>query len=531
MTYFRQTKNQAKQKRVPRFRLWKTAVYFPIFLFVWVLLSSGRVWHANADQAARVEVTEREVSMQHWRLSRWQNGQAVCDLYLEHPNSPDLDEVYEICGYDTYVAWANTPACSGAANGNTTQCSGLFLKYAGTERVVLKEEVELPELSMRVDALNCAAGDWCDERLSLKFSGEEPLEGYQVTQIHVQIGGRERTCKADSCEFRMPVTGEQGVWVEYWADSSYGDQSDHSWVRLRNVEEDDLYRVDILGDEWVDSAPAASVTWNLFPAIGHSMSEFLAQPLTSDFLMTTKRYAFLSGNLIRWGYVDASTCPAGGLLSNGNANECGEQVSASLVLSWQNRYDEAIYDSAQKFNVPARAIKGIIAQESQFWPFSTSKYELGLGNITDNGADMLLNWDVDYYLDVCQPVLGVVRCSSGFGSLTSIEQEWLRGLTLSRVGTDAEVDLIAASLQASSMQTSQLVKNITGYDPWTVTSYEDMWSLTIGNYYAGAGCIANGLETTWAQEKPLKWENITKNFLGDCTGAENYVNQVMILSQ
>ena len=58
------------------------------------------------------------------------------------------------------------------------------------------------------------------------------------------------------------------------------------------------------------------------------------------------------------------------------------------ILEWQNRYDQAIFNSSNLLNVPLRLLKGVIAQESQFWPLSDDDEEFGLGRVTDYGLSI-----------------------------------------------------------------------------------------------------------------------------------------------
>jgi hypothetical protein len=239
--------------------------------------------------------------------------------------------------------------------------------------------------------------------------------------------------------------------------------------------------------------------------------------------------------LIKSGYVDAKSCPWGGLTETGAANPCGEKAAADRVLEWQNKSDKQIYTAALKYNVPARVVKGIIAQESQFWHVSNSPYELGLGMVTENGVDMLLLWNPEYFLAICQPLYQEARCSKGYSYLLAEEKTMLRRILLDKVGTDEEIDLLAAILLASATQTNQLVKNTTLNSVSEGVSFEDMWKISIGNYYSGSGCLGTAMQTIMKNTSPEKstinWEAITDQLSGDCLLAKDYVNKVFELSQ
>ena len=79
--------------------------------------------------------------------------------------------------------------------------------------------------------------------------------------------------------------------------------------------------------------------------------------------------------------------------------------------------------------------------------------------LTEDGADLLLTWNVDYYLDVCIPYLGETSCGSGYTNLSDHHREYLRGLAMQTIGTDAEIHLLADTLIAACGQAGQIVKN------------------------------------------------------------------------
>jgi hypothetical protein len=494
-----------------------------VFLYTlgWLHIDNSLI--VLAEQEQRIILREREVVKSHWQLAKWSDGDLVCNLFIDHDQQPSIEDVLDKCGYDIYFSWVTTPSCQPAINGgNVSQCKGLFLSYEGTAVVLVEELVELPSPSVRVEIANCTPGGTCDARPKLNFIGNEPVLAYEITEIHVRIGESEKMCEEQSCELRMPITDVKGVWVEFWAVSDYGDESEHEFILLRNVEigDSEIYRIDILGEGWDAYAPSGSTIWYLFPDLEHQLTSLLEQPFISGYLSTTNRYIYLAGNLINFGYADASDCPSGGLIA-----------AAEEVLLWQNQYDDVIYQAALKYNIPARALKGIIAQETQFWPHSESKEELGLGKITENGADLLLTWNVEYYLSVCVPLFGQIGCAGGYANLYPAEQEMLRGTALSRVGTDQEIDVLAATLLASAAQINQLVENVTAKSAREVTTYEDMWSMTIGNYHSGAGCVGTAMQTAWDNNQSMDWETVTGYLLGGCQSASDYVVRVQELSK
>jgi hypothetical protein len=224
-------------------------------------------------------------------------------------------------------------------------------------------------------------------------------------------------------------------------------------------------------------------------------------------LKTAEHLYYLSGKLIFTGKVDARGCEQGGLLDNGSANACGEQRAFSTAVEWQNQYNVSIEAAGDAYRLPARVLKGIIAQESQFWPEPGIEFEYGLGSLSENGIDTLFTWDTPSYLAVCLPALGEDACQTGYDHLSPDQRAYLRGLALRAIGTDQEIDLIARTLKACSVQVGQMVRNETDQAPGKVTTYEDLWNLTIANYHAGAGCMAEGISKLVEGEQAISYEN------------------------
>ena len=489
----------------------------------------------KAEENKRILIRNQEVLANHWRLSNWKDQISVCDIYVSHDHQPTANEIQAYCGEDTYQTWLTTPPCDAAlSGGNVAACNGIFIGYKGKDLHVVKETVELPQVSLRVESVNCDPGGWCDERAILRFIGEEPLIDHKITSLHVKIGNSVKNCDSDTCELRMPITNENGVQVEYWAISDFGDQSGTGSFLLRNVPDknrEDTFRFDLMGYGLNVTAPAGTMLWMLLPTLNHPDATVLEKPASIANLQTNNRFLYLAGKLILTGIVDGKTCSGFGLLDNNTANPCGEELANEKVLVWQNQYDEEIYTAAEEYNVPARLLKGIIAQETQFWPHPVSSNEFGLGRITDNGADMLLAWNLPIYLEECLSNFSSDECSAGYTNMDLDDRALLRGIVLSDVGTGQEMNLLAATLSASSYQVDQMVRNVTGLPVAEVSTYEEMWKLTVANYHSGSGCVGTAMQTAWDNGEDMIWELVYPNLLGDCMGAVDYVDSVFSLAR
>jgi len=485
----------------------------------------------KAAEDSRVVEKIFVLQAQHWQLARWDDGSLVCDLYIAHYKPPSYQEVIEFCGYDTFLDWFYTPPCTEAAIGEpATECEGLLHRYIGKTDYSYKQEVEIPQIQIQVETVNCVPGEWCESIPVVRVFAMEPLQGHRILRVHVRVGGREKIYDGSDGQLPLPLTGEQGDWLEYWAESDYGDQSEHFLIKYRNYQPDSqtsFYHFDLLSAEWESQAASGSLLWGIFPPADQPLIKALEQPLTEGYLYTTNRYIYLASHLIQAGLVDITVCPNRGLYSDGSANPCGEKAAAEMVLEWQNRYNAQIFQAAVTHNIPARVLKGVLAQETQFWPTSDNPYELGLGKITENGADMLLMWHLDYYLSVCSPIYSPVGCSAGYASLTPPQQTILRHKIFDKVGTPAEIDMLAAALYASAAQVNQIIRNTTQKDPSEVTDYEDMWKFTIANYHIGSGCVGVGMENMAESGLNFTWDELANNMVGDCKNAKKYVGSVL----
>jgi hypothetical protein len=157
--------------------------------------------------------------------------------------------------------------------------------------------------------------------------------------------------------------------------------------------------------------------------------------------------------------------------------------------------------------------------------------EFGLGKLTEAGVDMLLNWNVPYFLELCLPQYGEDRCAAGYSEMEDIERESLRGQVLALIGSEREIEVLAESLAASCGQTGQLVRNISGQPLSKVTNYDELWKITLGLYHAGAGCIGDALDKDWVADDWVSWDSLISFLPRDCDLAEDYVQRVLYYGQ
>src|SRR3990172_9593805 len=165
---------------------------------------------------------------------------------------------------------------------------------------------------------------------------------------------------------------------------------------------------------------AFSKIWKAFPQRGYAVPDWLYTPTKVSELQTDEPYSYLAGKLLLNGLATAPDCPFNGLLPTGFASQCGLEKIRPQVNAWQNQFDEGIYNSAVKNAVPARLLKNIFAQESQFWlGQSDDNQHFGLGQITEGGIDPLFLSYPDYFKLVCTDVLSAETCETKYAELSN----------------------------------------------------------------------------------------------------------------
>jgi thermitase len=254
--------------------------------------------------------------------------------------------------------------------------------------------------------------------------------------------------------------------------------------------------------------------------------------------------AILAGKFINFGLVDASSCADKGLLENGAASPCGENVARNAVILWQNQFDQAILEASQQAGVPPFVIKNVIILESQLWPSSFPTIygysEYGLGHITQMGADTLLRWNTGFYNDFCIQVFSPDTCRERYALLPANQQAVLRGAVIRVLDADcsncpgmvnmkkarASIFTIASVLKANRRHTEWVIEGITGKPAAGRIEEVHLWRFTIAGYNAGPGCLANALYSSNRGGLSFSWKNVSSQFDKGCAQAIKYVDKV-----
>jgi hypothetical protein len=529
---------------------------FACLFLITSLFGIGNVHAADNVEGEKVRQATIVVTYTRyeWWLLRWSDNQLLCQVYVDHEGWPTADDVLTDCGGTIYSQWINTQPCTGLDQGQLlpSGCTGLYLYFIGSAPAEKEIKVDLPPAQVYVTLSGCTPvppENLCPMIPSLHFEGMEPLPNEQITIIHVKMDGIETACQGDTCDIPLHATRLAGTTVEFWADSSFGDASAIFTAMVRVIDSgvsttpsSGGWYVDVISTQWQGNEIATCAqVWQAFPPVG-GVPEWLSTPEDSAFLATEQPYAYLAGRLIAQGVVNASTCPSGGLLSNGYADNCGLELATPKVNEWQNQFDDQIMQVAMDTKVPAQLLKNLIAQESQFWPgvFRQPK-EFGLGQITDNGADALLLWNPSFFNQFCPLVLNQDQCSLGYLRLDADNQAILRGaLAISAdadcancefgidlTSIDTSINLVAHTMLADCEQVAQIVYNATGRIAGEISSYEELWKFTIADYHVGPGCLSYAMYTAWAAKSTMDWEHVSTHLTEPCVTVIPYVTQII----
>jgi hypothetical protein len=465
----------------------------------------------------------------HWVLALVDSAEIECHIYTVDHDEPGHEDVLGFCGMEVYQIWVEGPVCR-ENQVNNLYCPGLVLYDIGEIDQRLKTTIWLPGAEAHIELKNCNPWENCSEIPLLMVTGYEPLQNHHIKSVHIEFSGSTgQVCRNSSeCEVEFPETDQDGMDINVFVTSSYGDESEPYVFRARILPEPDgtlLFQV--LYTSWDYLAPPESVAWGIFPELGSDIAPWLLRTENVDDLATTRDFALLAGRYILRGDVDISACVYGGLTEDGGATQCGLEQAKDVIVEAQNHYDEQILAAAQYARIPPRIIKGVIAQESQFWPEWYLEGEYGLGMLTDEGIEMMLVWNPVAFLELCVPEYGADDCAWGYDSLGEYPQDYIRGLAMNAVGTDQEVKLIAQTIVGAAAQTGQLIRNVTRREPYQVLSYEEMWKITLGLYNSGAGCMYYAIDEAWDLHGQLNWGSISEYLIGDCQGAADYPNNAL----
>jgi hypothetical protein len=501
------------------------------------LTTTQRSYAENDDNSDRNKTVEINVTQYVWHLVSNRTGQVICEITVEHTNRPTYQETITICAEEIFppeptaqqlrtptpgpgVTLVPSPSPPEEPFDLAEFFQTVSYQFVNTQELVRTVQVSVAEMVVNLVVPPNPVG-----ALFISIYAYEPIQGESITEIRGSLNGWEFTCPSSRCD--VLVTSDASL--EFWALSSFGDESKHMKATLRVVTTDPGKRVEVSS-----LAPlklyqdACAADWGISSYMLPGWASFPAQP---DDLNTIKPYQYLAGKLLFSGIVKAPDCPGGGLMSSGAPNACGLDAASQAVIDWQNQFDLAIWDTSRTIGIPPRILKTLIEQESQFWPANARRlaYEYGLGQLSQAGADVVLRYDNELFNTVCNGLL--YDCSVAYGRLPSWAQATLRGGLMKLMDSECatcangvdlahaqeSIPILARTLRANCRQVKYIM-DTQGLD----ASYEDLWKLTLLTYHSGYSCLDNALDTLRYNEMTSDWENISV-FVG-CPGGSTYVN-------
>ena len=537
-------------------RLWIVTLLFGI-----AILLNAAAWGGEFASAEEGETPKRTTTVivpyteYGWWLISWEDNSILCSLAVDHEGLPTQEEVQKQCGWDLYEDWKNTPACA-VKKEDTSECPGLYLHLVSIQPKKREVTIELPMPVVWLNLEGCTPtppDNLCKIIPTLVLTAEEPLPDEKITAIRGIYDGVSFSCQGDICKVPLHPSPLQGSVVEFWADSSYGDSSEHFFAKVRvidtgvsNTPGGGGWYIDVISDQW-QGAPLETCarTWESFPSLGGTPA-WLSTPDQSQIMASGDPLYYLAGRLISQKLVNVADCPSRGLQPNGYANACGLERARPVLEAWQNQFDQRMVEVARETGVPAQLMKNLFAQESQFWPgMFRVPYEFGLGQITAKGADSIFLWNPTFYSKYCPMVLGEETCNKGYLRLSENERSLLRGSLAIQANADCvgcptgvnlneanfSISLFANTLKANCAQVGQMVIDATEKPAAAVSDYEDLWRFTVANYHAGPGCVAFAMHMAWQNTGQLNWETVAQHFTEPCKGVVPYVNTISSLDK
>ncbi len=513
--------------------------------------SIGREVNASANNPPgpdRFSVTTIEYTEYTWWMARWGTNELICELKIDREGLPVSADIFSNCEKKDYQNWLQQKPCH---EHDAALCKGSYLMLIDSQPAQKEIATKLPPPLVQITLENCdpvytSSTSICELNPILALSGIEPLPDYEITHIEGRYEDQSFKCSAH-CRLQLPTSAEEGSTLQFWAYSSYGDSSSifNALIRVAPADIGDpdrsFWYVDVLSSQWAGVPVASCVqAWGALPPIG-GPPNWLSTPTQSESLGTDVPYNYLAANLIRSGVVDASSCPHNGLLQESVvASACGLRKAREAVAQWQNQFDSIILNAAQDTGVPASLLKNLFAQESQFWPGIGSKRDVGLGQLTEHGADTTLLWNPPFFNQFCPRIMDSEACANGYLGLDESGREYARVALIREVnaicddcplGIDLDranfsISVFAHTLLANCEQAGRLVKNVTGRTAGNAAAYEDLWKFSLVNYHAGPGCLGDALDAAFSEKMELTWENVSSKFSTGCASASKYVNNI-----
>jgi hypothetical protein len=521
-------------------------------LLVFMLCIVYKVTYAQGETGGqRTKMVTISYTAYTWRLLSNSKNKLLCEIIIDHDGNPTEAETIVACpdlmnpqnptplpllptitakpGKKTPTSEPTPTIVPTPSPVDYTELLRVNHWQLITSKIISRsKKVPIPEIIVSIDF---PSGPVSHPYVTI--SAIEPVDGYQITNIQGTLGDIPFRCPGAICDLQFNYDSQ----ITFWASSSFGDESKKNSVTAR-VSQDakgnyvtvsSLIPISQYGD-------ACSKIWGsemTFP-----LASWSSLPNSPTDLYTDENLQLLSGQLISHGIVDTSSCPGNGLVGVGIPNACGLENSKPMTISWQNRFNDNIWEASRETMIPAWLIKSVIEVESQFWP-ANIKYqfvEYGLGQVNLMGAETALHWNPDLQAMVCQDL--VYNCNRNFIALDPQTKLVLQGGLLRMLNAECtncqfgiDLDLagqsinpLARILRSECTQTAYILSN-----QKKATTYDDLWRFSIVGYHSGYECLQNAVKNLTDRDEPLDWSHVAPYLETDCPGSVAYVDDVFNL--
>lgn len=525
------------------------------FLLTAGIIEFNRIQPVSADNRSFLQTnatsTPGTITQYTWWMFYSLDQSIACEITVKHEGVPTPSEILSSCGAALQEKWLVSSECA-ATEGDA--CREVYLQLIGTQTVPEEPAAVLPMPPIWLDPPGCiyeGGEGYCQGIPAVRLVSEDTPQYEKVVSIEGELDGESFSCSGSSCELSISPTDEKGVDLTFWGVAFSGNTTDEYTALVRVIPlEADLaegqsatlvYSIEVLSSQWRgEQLSSCASIWQVFPEV-QGPPEWLDTPDEASELNSTQSLYFLSAMLIQNGMVDASNCTGGGLITGNIANRCGMEMAAEAAIAWQNQFDDEILHAATDTGIPGKLLKNLFIRESQLWPgIFLGAEEVGLGQLTEEGADAALLWNPDFYSEFCPMVYSKTTCSQGYGNLEEEQQAVLRGALVRAADVSCEdcplrvnldevefsIKIFAETMYGNCAQVDRMIYNLTRKSAGKVSTYNDLWRFTLTNYNAGPGCLWRAMSRTWRAKDEMDWEHVAANLDPICRLAVDYVAAV-----
>lgn len=502
-----------------------------IFICIYIFAPFNVSAQDAPEEPQRIKILENTFTQYTWRLVT-RTGLPVCTVSINHEGFPSGQETLAACN-EAWLDLFPTPTAmvSGTPTPQPTSTpivinqlwQDTYWVFVSDEEVTQVTKINIPDIIINLNAPGIPVN-----APYVVIKAIEPYSEYKITRIAGTVNEAPFECFSDQCI--VPLL--QDSQIRFWAESSFGDQTKVITAVVRIYISNEYYNVRVTSiNQLIGFTDSCRVIWRE-TAFGES-PDWTVFPESPDLLATYEPLHYLARKLILSNFVDASSCPNGGLFADGAPNACGLEIAQDAMFFWQNRFDPVIWASGKEAGIPPILIKSLIRQETQFWP-ENARYlyeEYGFTQINELGADVALRWNEDLKNQVCSGLL--YNCDESFANMNAFEQAMLRGGLIQSINAfcpscENMVDLDIA--EQSIAITGQVIKSSCSQTNYIVDDLElkasvaDMWKFTILTYHGGYYCLRNSLEIVKEKGQEPTWANVSANLV--CPNTRDYVDSL-----